>query len=371
MNENREIPSLFRLFPVGRRPMEVFDFVKQIDVEYTGLGIPTLYGTLSILANKSVFFIGGRGTGKTRIIDLIPKIDGTEVQNWDTFTLGELNDYCYDLIDSEDYIANKHLVFKVQEFSTLSDYHREIFLTVCSKITTEGRYRHVTRHTKYLDIRNCKLTLLIAIQPRLYSLLCNKYTQWESMSSDRFTKFLLLNPLRSGTVNVPFIPTLPRKISQNPTLHEKELDLNKLVELFKGHVSEGRAELYAKDYAVSLASFMGAEKVEQEHIDTFYQVFHPYLESFSVLQRAEDLDSPVTVRSGDMKLLSEIGKYNGTVEKQKLASDLYVTERSIEKGAKHLLEVGLIERPEPAKYYLSENLRKFFEWYKNKIDFPP
>lgn len=196
------------------------------------------------------------------------------------------------------------------------------------------------------------------------------FSQWESMSYDRFSKFLLLNPLRSDTINVPFTPTLPRKISQNPILNERELDLTRLVELFKGHVSEGRAELYAKDYAVSLARFMGAEKVEQEHIDTFYQLFHPYLESFSVLQRAEDLDSPVTVRSGDMKLLSEIGKQSGLIEKQKLASDLYVTERSIERGAKHLLEVGLIERPEPAKYCLSENLRKFFEWYKNKIDFP-
>ena len=126
--------NLKALFPVNRLNAPVFDFVKQIDRVYRGLGIPALYGTLSILANKSVFFIGDRGTGKTRIIRLIPPIDRTETSKWDTFTLQELSNYCQQLSGNEKYLADKHLVFKVEEFSTLSDYHREIFLTVCSKI---------------------------------------------------------------------------------------------------------------------------------------------------------------------------------------------------------------------------------------------
>jgi len=185
------------------------------------------------------------------------------------------------------------------------------------------------------------------------------------MSSGRFTKFLLLNPLRSETVNVPLVPTLPRKITHKVTLHENEVNLDALRAMFREHTSAGRATLYARDYATAMARIMGAETVQQEHIDLFHQLFHPYLHSFAVLQGAEDLDSPVRVSSGRMKLLGEIGKYSDYVGNQKLARDLHVTERSIQRVAKQLLEVGLIEKPSPhaGRIGLSEPLRQHFKWY--------
>jgi MoxR-like ATPase len=85
-----EYPNLKGLFPVGRNKMTPEDFAYQIDKAYAGLGIPTLYGVLSILANKSVFFIGERGTGKTRIIKSVPELENTYVSKWDTFTYSEL-----------------------------------------------------------------------------------------------------------------------------------------------------------------------------------------------------------------------------------------------------------------------------------------
>jgi len=364
-----QIPNLKPLFPIGRCRMTVFDFTNQIDQVYRGLGIPTLYGVLSILANKSVFFIGERGTGKTRTINLIPPIGGTEISKWDTFTLEELNKYCCDLAGELDYIENKHMVFNVEDFSTLSDYHREIFLTVCSKVSSDGNYIHSTKQLPCLDIRNCKLTLLIAIQPRLYSLLCDKYTQWESMSSGRFTKFLLLNPLRSETAIIPLVPTLPREITHKVTLNENEVNLDALTAMFREHTSEGRATLYARDYATAMARFVGAETVKQRHVDLFHKLFFPYLNSFAVLQKAENLDSPVRVTTGCMKLLGEIGKYSDYVTKHELARKLHVEERSIERPAKQLLKVGLIEKPSPhaGRYRLSKFLREFFNWYSGLL----
>lgn len=367
--EMKEYIGLFPLFPINRAPMGVFDFTRQIDTVYGGLGIPTFYGVLSLLANKSVFYIGGRGTGKTRIINLIPNLHGTVVEKWDSFTLGELNDYCCRISDSNE-VKGKHLVFKVEEFSTLSDYHREIFLTVCSKIISDGNYSHVTNHMPFLSIQDCKLTLLIAIQPRLYSLLCNRYTQWESMSYDRFSKFLLLNPLRSKTIDVPFIPTLPQKISDHPTFRENRLNLERVVSMYKGHVSEGRAFLYARDYVIALARFMNANEVEQNHVDMFYELFHPYLNSFSILQQAEDLDSAVEVRTGKMKLLTQIARYGDEVSKEKLARDLHVTPRHIERCAKELNDAGLVSKPQRGEYCLSEELRGFFRKYGDTFRFP-
>lgn len=363
--------NLETLFPVNRFNAPVFDFVKQIDQVYRGLGIPTLYGTLSILANKSVFFIGDRGTGKTRIIKLIPSIEGTETSKWDTFTLQELNYYCKELSGNQNLLTDNHLVFKVEDFSTLSDYHREIFLTVCSKISSDGNYKHITKQTPCLDIRNCKLNMLIAIQPNLYTLLCDRYTQWESMSYDRFTKFVVLNPLRSDTLTVPLVTTLPKKNMHNAILDESQVDLNALVEMFKGHVSEGRATIYARDYAVAIATFLGSEKVSQEHVDLFHKFFYPYLDSFTKLQSGVDLDSPVRISAGSLKLLEKIARYKEPVEKNKLAYDLHV--RSIERAAKELLESELIEKPSPhaGKYQLSEQLRKHFIWYENLLPWIP
>jgi hypothetical protein len=206
-NQAREGPDVCSV------PASINDFVTQVERTYKGLGLPVLYGTLSILANKSVFFISGRGTGKTRTIKCTPDIQETIPRKFDAFTLDELNTLCEENIDgSTDCVHDKHFVFKVKDFSLLSEYHRDMFLTVCSGIIADGEYHHVTKLFPYLNIEHCKLTMLIAIQPRIYSLMSRRCPQWESMSYDRVSKFLCLNPLRNGnTVDEDFVPTLSRK----------------------------------------------------------------------------------------------------------------------------------------------------------------
>ena len=351
--------------------IELDDFVREIESVYKGLGVPVLYGTLSILANKNVFFIGGRGVGKTRIIKSVPDIEGIYSSNWDTFTYNELDNLCSrysihgcDLTPDLIGVQNKHFLFKVKDFSTLSEYHREVFLTVCSRISTDGDFTHVTTLTPHLKFEDCKLTMLIAIQPRLYSLLCNRYPQWESMSYDRFTKFLVLNPLRQeSTVDTPFVPTLPRKIPLSASLPQT-IDLSKLTTLYSKHTSQGRALLYARDYAIAIARFQGKNTVEQEDVDLFYRLFSPHLDSFSKLQQRQNLESPTIVSSGHMELLTAIGKYLEGVTKQQLSESLNVTVRHIERCAVFLLEKELI-REEEGKYHLSTDLEQFFNWYRD------
>jgi len=340
--------------------MTVFDFTNQIDQPYRGLGIPVLYGTLSKLANKSVFFIAGKGCGKTRVINLTPEIEGTEEKKMDTFTLSALDGY---------QIENEHLVLKVEDFSSTGEYHRRVFLRTFGKVISDGNFYHHTKGPNglHIDIKNCKLTVLAAIQPLLYSNLCHKFGEWENMASDRFSKFMLLNPLRSETKDFPFVATLPRKISKNVRFCQNDLDLSKILSLYKWQLSEGRAFLYARDYVKALARFLGAEAVQQEHVDLFYQLFHPYLESFNVLQEAKDLDSPISVSAGKMKLLTEIAAHNDVKSTKELAKNLFVTERHIQRCAQELIDIGLIEKPRIAEYWLFENLRNFFEWYGGHI----
>jgi len=256
----------------------------------------------------------------------------------------------------------KNLVFKVKDFSTLSEYHREIFLTICSKISLDGDYQHTTQTTPYLKFENCKLSMLIAIQPRLYSLLCNRFTQWDNMASDRFTKFLILNPLRKDTTNdVEVVATLRRKIPFDANI-PKTVELNQLTELFNGQVSEGRAYLYARDYAKAIAVFQGNTEVSQEDVNLFYKLFSPYLQSFTKLQHRANLLATVTVSSGHLELLTEIAKHLEGIVKAELAAKLLVTVRHIERELEFLVDKELVRNIEN-RYRLSAELEEFFNWY--------
>jgi hypothetical protein len=353
------------------------DFVKRVEANYCGLGIPTLYATLSILANKSVFFIANKGVGKTRIIKSVPEVEDHHATNFDAFTYGELNDLCQkfedrpnmfplDVKDCQIGVKDKNLVFKVTEFSSMSEYHRQVFLTVCSKLASDGDYKHITTITPHLNFENCKLSMLIAVQPRLYSQLCNRYTQWETMATDRFTKFPLLNPLREGnTIDEPFVATLPKEIP-NSAILGKATNLEKLVTLFQGQISEGRAYLYARDYIVAFARIQGKTEVSQEDIDLFHTLFSPYLQSFTLLQERADLEATITVSSGNLELLVEIGKHMEGITKDDLAKSLMVTVRHTERGLAFLSDKGLIMEQED-KYSLNNDLSGFFKWYKDTL----
>jgi hypothetical protein len=341
----------------------IVDFVRQVETVYKGLGIPSLYGALSILANKNVLFIGGTGLGKTRLINCIPDFESFETSKWDSFTLGEFNEYIAKR-EEEKYegIKGKHFVFKVEEFSTLSEYHRDIFMTVCSKITSDHNYSHVSNLTPNLKIIDCKLTMLIAIQPILYSKLSTFYPQWHSMSSDRFTKFVLLNPLRENTTDDDLTMTFPKKIPPMATIDES-IDLSQLVELFRSQVSEGRAFLYARDYAIAIARFQGKSKVTQSDVNLFYKLFNVYLETFSRLQVRDGLDRPITVPSGSLELMTEVGKHFNGITKQELARKLLVLPVTIMRGLEFPIQKGLIKQTDN-QYYLSDDLLEFFIWYK-------
>lgn len=327
---------------------------------------------LSILANKSVFFIGGRGVGKTRVIRSIPKVPDHNETTFDSFTYDELDRLCHSLEPANNILTedpqigarNEKLVFKVPEFSTLSQYHREIFLTVCSRVASDGEYINQTTTLQHLKFENCKLSMVVAVQPRLYSQLCNRYQQWETMSSDRFTKFALLNPLRQGnTIDEPFVATLPREIPLSATI-QTGVNLDAISALFAGQVSEGRKLLYARDYATAFARLQGKTEVTQSDVDLFHKLFSPYLQSFSELQERANLDATVTVSSGNIELLVEIGKHLEGINSVNLAGNLMVTVRHVQRGLEFLQERDLIIEPEH-RYYLNQELSEFFNWYRD------
>jgi hypothetical protein len=184
------------------------------------------------------------------------------------------------------------------------------------------------------------------------------------MSYDRLSKFLFLNPLREeNTIDTDFVPILPRKIP-TVTILQPPLDLTKLVTLFRSQISEGRAYLYARDYAIAMARFQGKTQVEQSDIDVFCKLFSPYLGAFSKLQQRMSIEDTVIVCSGHIELLTQIGRHMDGIAKQELAESLLLTQDHIGRCASFLVQRGLI-REEERKYHLSTELDQFFTWYKD------
>jgi DNA-binding HxlR family transcriptional regulator len=357
-------------------PNVITDFTNQVDRTFRGLGRPVLYNTLSIIANKSVFDIGDRGTGKTRVIRLTPSPQGSLAKKWNSFTYEELSDFCYDN-QTEGFkgVLGRNIVFKVEELSSLQEYHRELLLTVISTIITDKGYKHQTKWSPFLNFESCHLTCLIAIQPILYSRLCNSYEQWESMSYDRFTKFLLLNPLRNSDIDFDNLTlTLPPiKPIQTISLPEK-LDVKKVNNLFKEQLSQGRSMLFTNDYLKAYASFKGQSEVTEADVEEFHYLFKPYLHCFNILQKA-DYEYKVTVNSGNLKVLTAIANFGlKPVPKKELTQMLKCSDKMIEITTNNLLEHHLITKTEeensqgkPVSYELSEELKTYFKEYNKGI----
>lgn len=356
-------------------PKTVTEFTNKIDRVYRGLGRPILFNVLSVLANKSVLLIGNRGFGKTLAIKQTPIPHGYLVKNWDSFTFDQLNSFCRKNRDEGfNGILGRHLVFKIEEISALQQYHRELLLTVISKIITDRNYEHVTSWTPNLSFENCRLTCLIAIQPVIYSTLCSKNSQWKAMSSDRFVKFLLLNPLRNKTVDFTNLDLTCEINSIKDVTLPENLDVTKVNDLFVDQISAGRSRLYTDSYLKAYAKFNGKATVTQSDVEEFEFLFKPYLKSFNDLQRALP-DYSLYVSAGDLKVLMAIASCGlRKVSKQELIKILKCSKKMLEKTTSNLIGAGLInkvedknERGKPVSYELNGYLKKYFTEYAKNL----
>ena len=370
--------------PEIKIPSVVNDFTNRVDSVFRGLGRPLLYNYLSVMANKSVFMLGLRGTGKTRVIRETPHLALQLRKNWDSFTYDELDSFCFNnILNSGTCLTERKILFKIEELSDLAEYHRGLLLTVISKIISDNSYEHRTKWTPNLSFQNCHLTCLIALQPKVYSVLCNKNAQWESMSYDRFTKFLMLNPLRNSTVddnnsftddNGDSILPLPSNPSIEDVTLPANVDTSEVNRLFEGQLSSGRAPLYTRDYLKAYAKFRGNNAVTQQNVQEFHYLFRPYLQSFNILQHAT-YDYSLEVSAGDLKVLLSIvdtAKLS-KISKRELTASLMCSDKMVETNAAHLIEKGLISssasaaQGAPVSFELSTNLREYFIEYDHLI----
>lgn len=187
------------------------------------------------------------------------------------------------------------------------------------------------------------------------------------MATDRFTRFVMFNPLKSKTTDVDL--NIKLNNTEKDVKLKDNINLEKVISLFKDQLSMRRAELFARDYAKAMARFCGHRQVKQTDVDHFYDLFWVYLEPFNRLQWTKDLEKPVEIQAGMLKLLSKIGCYNDGITKRELAGTFKVSTRNIEKYAIGLIERKLIEkesgggRGHQTKYKVCEPIETFFKEY--------
>lgn len=354
-------------------------FIKEIERTHKGTGVPSLYTQLTTLTKWGLFLIGSKGTGKGTIIKNVKTpnkelefSDQIRIQNWDSANLLQIASrigLCH----------NKILIWKIKEWSTLLHYHRQIFLSIIAQIITDGEYTHTMKiNTKpeIIDIKNVTLICLIGTQPiKLDGIINNE--NWEALASDRFSKFIFINPLRKNTT-----PKEPNFTFNDKNIYKKidiKTDCKLTMDLYFNQVSDNRAELFAKDYLRAYAIFENKDVITLRDELDFTQLFYPYLTLYKHIYYSTDLDKPPKVHIGALKLLEEIAKHeNGITQKQlgekfnvydkeTISEDVDSRTRIIRKHAHPILRAGLVQKNtnSPVKYLLGKTLLKYFDYYKD------
>lgn len=349
-------------------PSKVLTFVRRIDKTHKGLGLPILFSHISVLAQKSVFFIADVGVGKGTIINATQKIrDKADMQKWDTVTLRLL-------AKRIGVCRNAILLWKIEEWSTLSQYHREQFLTVISKVITDRNYFHdlslSPKHPLVIDIKDSDLTTLLAIQPLKYMKMVTENENWESLSRDRFVKFALLNPLRDDTVRELPKTVLPKIDHEYKT--RIKTDLSIMLHCFKGQASIGRVKLYAEDYLKAYCQFLGDKTAFRKHELQFGKLFFSYLRLYDDMIYPTDIAKPLKLNIGALRLLQAVAQFGNEVTQKDILNyfhfqDMSKSDTVLRRYYNYLHHRGLMNKIKaynPVTYGLNGYARDFFNWYR-------
>lgn len=355
--------------------------IKQIERTHRGLGIPILFGNICKLSMISCLFLGEIGTGKGTTIKAIKK-DEEDVYDltMNTITYKELGSR---IATAQD----KVMTWRFPEWSTMTKYHRELFLTVGATIISDKEFYHEVGERKgvpiTIDIKNCNLVAFIGIQPLKMARMMAENENWESLAGDRFMKFSLINPLRNDSIEA--IP----EYDFNPSPYNNKMPIETpmplMTRLLDKQVSEERLPLFARRLLRGFASFEGYQKVDINVEIEFVKLFSPYLEVYSDMIYTQDIDEEKTFASGAYRLFLLISRHEGVSiedvcdkmrvynkiakpnKNQNIIQEAY--EKMILRHAHFLEAKGYIEirTNSPTKFYMTPKFTDYFSWYKELV----
>jgi len=356
--------------------------MKQIESTHRGLGISVLLGEIAFAGEISTIFLGEKGTGKGTTISAVKTFGLEEDHDMiiDNLTLTEMGNnnqlqHCYDT----------KMVWRIKEWSTMNRWNRELFLTIGAKIITDREYYHFIGMSKgsvptVIDIKNTDLVCMVGIQPLKMSRMMRENENWESLASDRFIKWVMINALRKESLD--FIPDfeLP-EILDDKLIPEFKTDLKLTRNMLHNQISPERIPIFAKKLLTGYARLENNPVMTLRDELDFVKLFKPFIEIYPKFVYTRDISEESELAVGSLRLFTQIVKHDGiTIDELQETFSVYnvkkrpelqnrLLENAKEMISRHsqlLLEKGLVTKVEnsPARFYMARPFEEWWEWYR-------
>jgi hypothetical protein len=359
--------------------------IKSVEQTHKGLGIPVLFTFLTVLARKGIFLIASRGNGKGATISCINQFDKNPQYKVSIFESVNYTDFKKQLHGR---VFKKTLLWKIPEYSTLSKYNRSIFLPMISQLISDHRYVKNITETFFIDIQESYCVGLIGIQPLKMQRMMIEDDTMESLVTDRFIKFILINPLRSEDdyyeghpkFTVPLAEILKRRDKIKP-----ETSFKQTKNLFRMQVSIGRTKQFAIEYMKAFCMLEGYDIITPEIESQFISMFSPYLRLYDAVTYSRNIDESDTTSTGALRMIELMARSEDPKQLEftrftakELAKIFKVYSRhedenqevdtsTINYHLRILKHSNIIQNKKEGQvpyYSLSQNLQDYFHYYK-------
>ncbi len=345
--------------------------VKSVESTHRGVGVPLSFNVLSILAGQSVFDVASSGSCKTHmiysIIEAMKSFPRVKIDNWNSMTY-------YELLERIGVQTNLDLLWTVEEWSMLSPYHQDLLMAIASKVQTDKNFERLVSKggfTAQIKLTNCNLMILICIQPYKFRKLMKESDSWNSMASDRFIKFPLINGIRESTKKDPPRFELPDSIYQSKSMEQRPNPI--LVRLFDNHLTQSRSELAAIHYQEAWCRMNERDYFTDVDAIQFSALYSVYLELYPLMIKSVDPDQEESFYTGPFRIIEHFMKHFGESQTVQDVEDAFhmvnideekkMSERTIYRHLRVLESKGIISRNSP-DYSLSPRYTKYFDNYR-------
>jgi hypothetical protein len=299
------------------------------------------------------------------ITEEMKKVPDLVINNWNSVTY-------YELVQKISLLIGKRLLWTVEEWSMLTDYHRELLMAVASKVQTDRKFERMVSAQGMpvtISIQDCDLVLLIAIQPFKFRKLMRESENWNSLANDRFIKLMLINPLQKDTKKIPPHFTLP--LLTQPLPHF--VPNRDIMELLEQHLTRSRAELAAIRYMNAWCSLNGGVQFTEADGLAFKVLYGPYLELYNMMILSSDPDREESFHTGPFRIIEYFtNRWNDEVTIYDLEKHFHmsnseelrdVSQSSLYRHLRLLKGKGIIMNNSPT-WSLAPKYRDYFERYK-------
>jgi hypothetical protein len=361
----------------GVFPQAIEEIIEYVDcgknewgAELRGMGLPVALRLVLDIAAMSTIIVAPMGTGKSIAIEKLiscPHLDKVKdkvkVVSLENVTRTALAGAIGEWTDGR-------ITLLIEDISTFSNKqnHVETFSTRVAKAISnpqEGIQDAPTKDT-LLDTRGSKVQAVIGAQVGTFMSL-TKSPLWGTITSDRFLRVMLLNPIKGLQVNTDTVklnvPIAHYIDVDSVTISSKMikwLGSSTLTDMIARQYGAGRRGLYVASLLKAFAALCGENKVTKKTHDNFVYCFSPYISVINMFTSSdfsyEETMGNETSDAAALYVLATQGIFGldwvdavtltkefGLVKTTK-AKKYDSSRRMLAKGMSTLIDKGLVER---------------------------